>query len=130
MAIAWAMAASGIIISEKPTASAVTLPSGCSDASRVFTRKFNCTNATPNTRGPINRATSRTSGSLAPNVGVYFSSGSFSSAGNWIKPCISAPPTTPSASPYTPSEGASSSTPRILPMEYIIGARAGHKKLR
>ena len=61
---------------------------------------------------------------------MYLRAGRRISAGSWISPCIKAPPTTPTARPYTPIEGASRSTPRILPIEYIIGASAAHRKLR
>jgi len=91
----------------------------------VLMRKLICTDATPSSRGAIRRTTSRTSGSFSPSVSSYLRPGRRRRAGNWINPCMAAPMTTPSARPLTPIEGTRKRTPRILPSEYMQGARAG-----
>ena len=70
MATDCAMAACAINIKEKPYRRPATLPETICEASEMLTQKLSCTTATPSTRGPIRRKTSRTAAFSRPRMGV------------------------------------------------------------
>ena len=83
------------------------------DAKKITTTKFTCHAASPSTRGPISRATSRTPSEARSSDGRQRIP-TARSAGSCTARCPALPATTPSASPCTPKGPVSASAPKMI----------------